>query len=107
MPSKKKTVKELNLEVEMLTERVRKLEEKDATEKESDSSVKLNGIEEMLKTYDKKIDALDKALNQAKHNTLIERNAEEKKKMSCRVCKREFEDKITLKEHIKQQHPRE
>ena len=59
----------------------------------------------MLKTYDKKIEVLDRALNQAKQITLIERNCEEQKKVSCRVCRKEVDGKITMKEHRKQKHP--
>ena len=59
---KKKLVKELNAEFELLAERVKKLEEKDAGQDPDKVLEKLNGIEEILKSYDKKIGDLDREM---------------------------------------------
>ena len=59
---KKKSVKELNAEFELLAERVKKLEEKDASEDPGNVQEKL--IEKILKSYDKKLGDLDRELLQ-------------------------------------------
>ena len=69
---KKKSVKELNAEFELLEERVMKLEVIIASQVLTASvdpgkvQEKLNGIEEALKGYDKKIGELDRELLQAR-----------------------------------------
>ena len=68
MLNKNKTVKELNVEFELLAERVKKLEEKDASEDSGKVQEKLNGIEEILKSYDKKIGDLNSELLQARQD---------------------------------------
>ena len=70
---KKKTVKELNAEFELLAERVKKLEEKDSSEDPDKVQEKLNGIEDILKSYDKKIGDLDRELLQTRHDNNIEK----------------------------------
>jgi hypothetical protein len=59
MSNKNKTVKELNAEFELLAERVKKLKEKDASEDSGKVQEKLNGIEEILKSYVKKLGDLN------------------------------------------------
>ena len=68
---KKKSVKELNAEFELLEERVMKLEVKIASEDQGKVHEKLNGIEEALKSYDKKIGDLDRELLQARQDNNI------------------------------------
>ena len=70
--AKKKSVKELNAEFELLAERVKKLEEKDSGEDPDKVQEKLNGIEEILKSYDKKIGDLDREML-ARHDNNIEK----------------------------------
>ena len=52
---KRKSVKEFNAELELLADCVKKLEEKDASEVPDKVQEKLNSIEEILRSYDKKI----------------------------------------------------
>ena len=51
MLNSNKTVKELNVEFELLAERVKKLEEKNASEDSGKVQEKLNGIEEILEKF--------------------------------------------------------
>ena len=56
MAKKFKTVRELNLEVELLSERIRKLEEKDVTiNLDEDTKNKIGELERLLKANDEKI----------------------------------------------------
>ena len=56
MAKKQKTVRELNLEVELLSERMKKLEERDTTTNPSEEiNNKLEKIERLLKVNDQKI----------------------------------------------------
>ena len=71
---KRKSVKALNAEFELLAERVKKLEEKDASEVPDKVQEKLNGVEEILKSYDKKIGDLERELLQARHDNNIEKD---------------------------------
>ena len=66
---KRITLKGIDAELELLKERVKKLEEKDASDVRDDArevpdkvQEKLNGIEEIVKSYDKKIDDLEREL---------------------------------------------
>ena len=49
MTKKNKTVKELNLDFDLLTERVKRLEDRYGSEDTNTNDKKLQGIEEMLK----------------------------------------------------------
>ena len=103
MAKKNKNVKELNLEFENLSERIKILEEKDASNLVT--SDKVDGIEDILKQYDDKIKSLDELLKQAeikKDEHLINKSKEQKVK--CRDCGKEFDKKEFLKEHIKENH---
>jgi len=102
---KKKSVKELNAEFELLAERVKKLEEKDASEDPGKVQEKLNGIEEILKSYDKKIGDLDRELFQARHDNNIEKG-KDSKRIDGEVCNKTLKDKPNLMEHIKPMHPK-
>ena len=64
MAKKNKTVRELNLEFEFLSERIKKLEEKEVEYHLNERKSKVEGIEEVLKSYDKKIEKLDKLLKE-------------------------------------------
>jgi hypothetical protein len=96
---KEKSVKELNAEFELLAERVKKLEEKDASEDPGKVQEKLNGIEEILKSYDKKIGDLDRELLQARHDNNIEKG-KDSKRIDGEVCNKTLKDKLNLKKHI-------
>ena len=102
---KKKTVKELNAEFELLAERVKKLEEKDASKDPDKVQEKLNGIEEILKSYDKKIGDLDRELLQARHNNNIEKG-KDSKRIDGKVCNKTAKGKPNQKEHTKPMHPK-
>ena len=75
---KRISLKGLDAELELLAERVKKLEEKDASDVRDDASdvpdkvqEKLKGIEDIMKSYDKKIGDLERELLQARHNSNI------------------------------------
>ena len=93
--NKKKSVKELNAELELLAERVKKLEEKDASEDPVKVQEKLNGIEEILKSYDKKIGDLDRELLQARHDNNIEKG-KDSKMIDGEVCNKTVTEKRNL-----------
>ena len=101
---KKKSVKELNAEFELLAERVKKLEEKDASEDPDKVQEKLNGIEEILKSYDKKIGDLDREML-ARHDNNIEKG-KDSKRIDGEVCDKTLKVKPNLKEHTKPMHPK-
>jgi hypothetical protein len=103
--NKNKTVKELNAEFELLAERVKKLEEKDTSEESGKVQEKLNGIEKILKSYDKKIGDLNRELLQARKDNNIEKG-EASKIIDCKVCNKTLKDKPDLKKHIKLMHPK-
>ena len=102
---KRKSVNELNAELELLAERVKKLEEKDASDARDDArgvpdkvQEKLDGIEEIVKSYDKKIDDLERELLQARHNNNIDKDNKSK------GTDGEARDKIVLvKPNLKEQ----
>ncbi len=78
---KRISLKGLDAELELLAERVKKLEEKDASDVRDDASEvpdkvqeKLNGMEDIVKSYDKKIGDLERELLQARHNSNIEKD---------------------------------
>ena len=102
---KKKSVKELNAEFELLAERVKKLEEKDASEDPGKVQEKLNGIEEILKSYDKKIGDLDRELLQARQDNNTEKG-KDSKRIDGEVCNKTLKDKLNLKKRIKPMHPK-
>ena len=102
---KKKSVKELNAEFELLAERVKKLEEKDASEDPDKVQEKLNGIEEILKRYDKKIGDLDRELLKARHDNKIEKG-KDSKRIDGEVCDKTLKVNTNLKEHTKPMHPK-
>ena len=96
MTKKHKTVKELNVEFELLSERVKQLELKDATDNIDNQNVNLKGMEELLKTYDDKIKDLDELLNQAKkvERSNIKNLKNSKKTSEISVYKRSKRKKI-------------
>ena len=94
---------ELNAEFELLAERVKKLEEKDASE--APDKVKLNGIEEILKSYDKKIGDLERELLQSRHDNNIEKD-KDAKGIDGEVCDKTLKGKPNLKEQTKPRHPK-
>ena len=102
---KKKSVKELNAEFKLLAEHVKKLEEKDASEDPDKVQEKPNCIEEILKSYDKKIGDLDKELLQARHDNNIEKG-KNSKRIDGEVCDKTLKGKPNLKKHTKPMHPK-
>ena len=95
MAKKQKTVRELNLEVELLSERVKKLEERDTTKNPSEEiNNKVEEIERLLKVNDQKIKDLDHLLLQAqsKLNKYVKKTSESNKFEGKECCK-EFESK--------------
>jgi hypothetical protein len=100
---KRKSVKELNAELELLAERVKKLEEKDASEVPDKVHEKLNGIEEIVKSYDKKIGDLERELLQARHNNNVEKD-NDSKGIDGEVCDKTLIVGPSLKEQIKTRH---
>ena len=105
MTKKNKTVKELNLEFELLEERVKQLEAKDTTENDLETEGKLKGIEEILKTYDDKIKDLDMVLKKSSDRENHDK-IEEVKSLVCRVCGEKVRNKSQLKVHIREVHPK-
>ena len=98
-------MKELNAEFELLAERVKKLEEKDASGDPGKVQEKLNGIEEILKSYDKKIGDLDRELLQARQDNNIEKG-KDSKRIDGNVCDKTSKVKPNLNEHKKPMHPK-
>ena len=96
-------MKELNAELELLAERVKKLEEKDASEVPDKVHEKLNGIEEIVKSYDKKIGDLERELLQARHNNNVEKD-NDSKGIDGEVCDKTLIVGPSLKEQIKTRH---
>ena len=90
-------MKELNLEFDILSERVKMLEEKSDTSKVSEANGKLERIEDVLKSYDKQIEHL---------NRLLEKAVTEKNDASFNFheCEEEFGSKVNLERHIKEHH---
>ena len=103
MTKKNKTVKELNIEFELLSERVKNLESKDSTT--SISKEKVDGIEEIIKQYDDKIKHLDQLLNVAKKRETSD-ECESISGFKCNECGNCFERQPDLKEHKKKNHQR-
>ena len=60
MATKEKTVRQLNLEVELLSERLRKLKEKYTTVNlDEDTKNKIEEVERLIKSNDEKIKNID------------------------------------------------
>ena len=105
MAKKNKTVKELNLEFELLSERVKVLEEKECSEKLTETNNKVDVLEEAIKVYDEKIKELDKILkagskNSDSNGTLMT------DKVKCKHCGEHLKSQKFLKEHLKNIHPK-
>ena len=107
---KRFTIKGLDAELELLAERVKKLEEKDASDVRDDArevpdkvQEKLNGIEDIVKSYDKKIGDLERELLQARHNSNIEKD-NDLKGIDGEVCDKTLIVKPNLKEQTKARH---
>jgi len=131
---KRITLKGIDAELELLEERVKKLEEKDASDVRDDArevpdkvQEKLNGIEDIVKSYDKKIGDLERELLQARHNSNIEKDNDLKgidgevcdktlivkpnlkgqaktrhsKTYECEFCKETFTESWKMEEHLK------
>ena len=105
MPKKNKTVKELNVELEFLTDRVRMLEDRAGLENMETNDKKFKGIEDILKTYDDKIKDLDELLRQGKAREIGEK-IEKLPNFKCKDCGEHFKKKIDLKLHRQNNHPK-
>ena len=93
MAKKQKKFKELNLEVELLSERLRKLEEKETTNNPGeDTKNKVEEVKRLLKLVDQKIKDLERLLQQAQ-STLHESDNNNEK----------FDDSWRLELHMKTQ----
>ena len=90
---KNKTVKELNIEFELLSERVKNLENEGSTT--FISKDKVESIEEIIKQYDDKIKHLDQLLNVAKKRETID-ECESISGFKCNECGNCFERKPDL-----------
>ena len=107
---KRITLKGLDAELELLEERVKKLEEKDASDVRDDArevpvkvQEKLNGIEDIVKSYDKKIGDLERELLQARNNSNIEKD-NDLKVIDGEVCDKTLIVKPNLKGQAKTRH---
>ena len=96
-------MKELNAELELLAERVKTLEEKDASDVPDKVQEKLNGIEDIIKSYDKKISDLERELLQAWHNNNIEKD-NDLKGIDGEVCNKTLIVKPNLKGQTETRH---
>ena len=106
MAKKFKTVRELNLEVELLSERIRKLEEKDVTiNLDEDTKNKIGELERLLKANDENIKKNDILLVQAQ-SKLGESIKAKSDSYKCKECGKEVENKNILVKHIKKGHPK-
>ena len=94
---KKATVKDLNIELKILFEKIKKLEEK-VLEKD----MKLNEMEITIKGNKENIVKLEKILEKKENKKVIESF-----KMICRDCGKRYPYKRDLTEHMKKCHPRE
>ena len=108
MAKKNKTIKELNLDFELLSERVNRLEE-DKNEKRNTSECerKIERIGVVLKKYDEQIDHLKILLeegNAVKNVTADKKNEPEVQSFKCKVCAEMFDCTINLKKHIQKNH---
>ena len=108
MAKKHKTVKELNIEVENLSERLRKLEEKEETDDtKEDTKTKFDGIEDMLKGYDRKISELDRTLKEARSGKEELRiNNGNPISFKCKDCDNIFANRNELRKHMRNLHPK-
>ena len=95
-----KTVKELNVEIELLVEKVKKLEESSKITK--DLEKKVENLENRTKLYEEKINSLEKisTIENPEQNVPenVVNNAE------CKVCGKNFESKKNLMRHVKESH---
>ena len=98
MAKKSKTVKELYLEFELLSERIKKFEEKNKNNKCSEENNKIQMIENILKSYDDKTEHLNRILEQA--NTEMRQI-----RLDCKVCEDKQTSKVILEEHMKDHKP--
>ena len=111
MAKKNKTVKELNVEFDLLSERIKKLEEKD-TKICSETRSKVEEIDDIIKGYDDKIEKLDKVLKaQSKQNPPQEASQEVTDKspktgFKCEKCDKSLNSKKELKMHQQLIHPK-
>ena len=106
MAKKFKTVREPNLEVELLSERIRKLEEKDVTiNLDEDTKNKIGELERLLKANDEKIKKIDNLLVQAQ-SKLEESIKAKSDSYKCKECGKEVENKNILVKHIIKAHPK-
>ena len=106
MAKKHKTVKELNLEVENLSERLRKLEENEKRADHTDQTdTKIEDIENILRSYDKKIENLNKILTDFASKKDAEK-LNDQVIYKCKECGRKFDNKNDFSEHIKKTHPK-
>ena len=105
MAKKNRTVKELNVDFELLSERVKKLEER--ADKNNGDVEKSNteSIENVLKGYDEQIERLNRLLD-VQTPTKENINPIEVQRFKCKVCNENLKCKNDLKEHMKEKHPK-
>ena len=108
MAKKQKTLKELNLEVESLSERLKTLEEKDTTKNPSeDTKNKVEEVERLIKINDQKIKDLDRMLLQAQSKLdESDKKKSDINKLNCKECGKEMESKNSMSDHIRKHHPK-
>ena len=94
---KKVTVKDLNLQLKILLEKITKLEER-----EVEKDKKLKNMENTIKGNKEKIVKLEKMLNKGEANKLC-KDVE----LNCKECGESFPGKSDLTKHIKQNHAKE
>ena len=103
MAKKNKNVKELNLEFELLSERVKKLEQKDKNQV-SEENVKIAGFEVILNSYDEKIKHLNRLLEDgnSKRNQIDDNRSLQN--FRCKICDKNNKSKAELKKHVQEKH---
>ena len=97
MAKKTKTVKDLSIEVEILSEKFRSLEEK-----VSEKDEKIKTMENIIKRNEEKIMELDKMLTENK-----KKPKNQKAHFYCKECGKSLTNKYDLTMHIRKIHPKE
>ena len=97
MAKKAKTVKDLNLEIEMLSEKFKKFEER-----EREKDIKIQCLENTLKNLNDKIKNVEELLQVTQSKSI-----KEGKQSNCKECGKIFSCKTDLTRHIKITHPKE
>ena len=100
MAKKSKTVKELTIDFEVLSERVKKLEVFAEISNGAVNQKKIEKIEDVLKAYDVQIENLNKLLEVQPQK--LKKN--EVENFICKVCDENFKCKKDLKDHNHKKH---